>query len=72
MQNAEKFQCDVYGKVCKNWGGLGIHRKRMHGEFHQLLNFRCCQCNESFQSKNTKVNHEKICGGLWAKVLEVW
>ena len=32
MQNAEAFQCDVFGKICKNMGGLGIHRKRIHGE----------------------------------------
>ena len=32
MQNAEAFQCVVFGKICKNMEGLGIHRKRIHGE----------------------------------------
>ena len=40
-----------------------MHRKRMHGELHQLLYFRCHQCNERFPSENTKVTHEKVSGG---------
>ena len=32
MQNAEAFQCGVFGKICKNMGGLGIRRKRIHEE----------------------------------------
>ena len=32
MQNAEAFQCGGFGKICKNMGGLGIHRKRIHEE----------------------------------------
>ena len=32
MQNAEAFECDVFGKICKNMGGPVIHRKRIHGE----------------------------------------
>ena len=59
-ENVEAFQCDVCGKICESRGCLGIHRKRMHGELHQLLDFRCRQCNERFSSENTKVNHEKV------------
>ena len=64
MENGEAFQCDVCGKICKSRGDLGIHKKRMHGGFRQLLNFRCRKCNDRLSSENTKVNHEKVCGGL--------
>ena len=64
IENVEAFQCKVCGKICKSRGGQGIHRMRMHGELHQLLDFRWRQCNERFSSDNTKVNHEKVCGGI--------
>ena len=38
-------------KICKNMGGPGHPQK----EDTQRV--------ESFQSENTKVNHEKVCGG---------
>ena len=59
MEIVEAFQYGVCGKIYKSRGGLGIHRETMHGELHQLLDFRCRQCDERFSSKNTKVNHKK-------------
>ena len=30
QERCDEFQCDEFGKICKNMGGLGIHRKRIH------------------------------------------
>ena len=51
--------------MCSIWKDLQEHGRPGHPQKEDTRRV------ESFQSENTKVNHEKVCGGLRADVLEV-
>ena len=53
------YVCDVCGKVCKNKGGLTIHRKRMHEISSLKRVFPCGFCNEVFKQEANMINHKK-------------
>ena len=53
------YVCDVCGKVCKNKGGLTIHRRRMH-EISKLKRvFPCNDCGEIFKQEANLINHKR-------------
>ena len=67
-EEGNPLECNFPGcnKVCKSRGGLAIHKRRMHDEEKQKLDFRCPKCGASFKSENTMINHSKQCGGAVA------
>ena len=64
-EEGNPLACNFPGcnKICKSRGGLAIHKRRMHDEEKQKLEFRCPKCGLSFKSENTMINHRKQCGG---------
>ena len=57
------FECEVCGKVCKNKGGLTIHRKRMHEASSLKKAFPCELCGQVFKQEANRFNHAKVCEG---------
>ena len=63
MQRENVLGCEDCGKVCKNKGGLTIHRRRMHEVSTGKKFFQCDICKGVFSQEANLVNHLKICDG---------
>ena len=57
------FVCEVCGKVCKNKGGLTVHRRAMHERSALKKLFPCHRCGTVFQRDANLMNHLAVCEG---------
>ena len=49
------------GKVCKNKGGLALHKKMMHRAAEQRVRFIFGRCGRGLDTEGAKVNHKRTC-----------
>ena len=59
----DELKCEECGKICKNKGGLTIHRKRMHEVSSKKKQFKYGECGGTFSQEANLLNHLKICDG---------